>query len=234
MKKLFYIFGLSLLGYTANAQILTSTVPAAGVPQSNAFLDASTAHSSLAGENNNKHKGLVFPDVNLTTFEFENVIADGATIPGYYDGMVVYNTATGNTSTTGINPSVATAVTPGFYYFSNPSGATNANVTGGTWKPLGGATAATNDVKDVTAAYTALAGDGTLLVDVPTGGITVTLPAAADNDGKILIVKKVDDDTDVLTFGTAVKATASESFTTLNYATTLKIQSDGTNWWLIN
>lgn len=149
MKNIIYIFGLSLIVYTADAQILTNSVPSANIPQSNAFLDASTAYSSLAGEDNNKHKGLVFPDVDLTTFEFEDVIADGATIPGFYDGMIVYNTATGNTSTTGINPSVSTAVTPGFYYFSNPSGAANANVTGGVWKSLG--SGAGSSIKDITA-----------------------------------------------------------------------------------
>ncbi len=91
-----------------------------------------------------------------------------------------------------------------------------------------------NKVLSVVADYTSVATDDTILVDVPTGGATVTLPAAATNNGKILIIKKVDDDTDVLTFNTSVKVTASVSFTTLNYSTTLKIQSDGTNWWLIN
>jgi hypothetical protein len=138
MKKIVYFIGLSFFGYMTHAQILTSTIPAAGVPQSNAFFDASTAHSSIAGENNNKHKGLVFPDVDLTLFQFENVIADGATFPSYYDGMIVYNSATGTTLTTGINPSTSTSVTPGFYYFSNPNGAANGNVTSGIWKPLGG------------------------------------------------------------------------------------------------
>ncbi len=137
MKKIIYIFGLSLFVHTSNAQILSNSVLSANIPQSNAFLDASTSYSSLAGENNNKHKGLVFPDVNLTTFQFENVIADGTTFPSFYDGMIVYNTATGNTLTTGNNPSTTTSVTPGFYYFSNPNGANNANVTGGIWIALG-------------------------------------------------------------------------------------------------
>ena len=138
MKKNIYIVGLLLMAYTTNAQILSNTVPSANIPQSNAFLDASTSYSSIAGENNNKHKGLVFPDVDLTSFQFENVIADGATFPSYYDGMIVYNSATGTTLTTGINPSTSTSVTPGFYYFSNPNGAANGNVTSGIWKPLGG------------------------------------------------------------------------------------------------
>jgi hypothetical protein len=60
------------------------------------------------------------------------------------------------------------------------------------------------------------------------------LPAASTNNGKILIIKKIDDDADILTLSTAVKVTSTDSFTTLNYAATLNILSDGTNWWLIN
>ncbi len=138
MINYFYIFSLVFIGFNSNAQILSSTIPAPAISQSNAFFDASTSHSSHVGENNNKHKGMVFPDVDLTTFEFENVLADGVTFPSYYDGMVVYNTATGSTSTLGVNPSVASNVSPGFYYFSNPNGANNGNVLSGVWKPLGG------------------------------------------------------------------------------------------------
>jgi hypothetical protein len=138
MKIFIYIVSILLFGFYGNSQILTNSLPSTGVVQSNAFIDASTSYSSVAGENNNKHKGLVFPDVNLTTFLFESTIADGVTLPTYYDGMVVYNTATGNTLTTGINPSVSTSVTPGFYYFSNPNGVVNGNVTSGVWRPLGG------------------------------------------------------------------------------------------------
>lgn len=179
-----YIFGLSLFVYNANAQILTNSVPSANIPQSNAFLDASTSYSSVAGENNNKHKGLVFPDVNLTTFQFENVIADGATFPSYYDGMIVYNTATGNTSTTGTNPSTSSPVTPGFYYFSNPNGVTNANVAGGTWKPLG--SGASGAVKDISATEVVLdikidgaqlyAIKGSFTTDGVSAAVTITKP----------------------------------------------------------
>lgn len=179
----------------AHAQILTSTIPAAGVPQSNAFFDASTAHSSIAGENNNKHKGFVFPDVDLTSFQFENVIADGATFPSYYDGMIVYNSATGTTLTTGINPSTSTAVTPGFYYFSNPNGAANGNVTSGVWKPLGGNV----DSKDITSTEVALdtkidgaqlyAIKGTFVANGTSAKVTINKPTGMTGYYNILIYK---------------------------------------------
>jgi hypothetical protein len=234
MKKIVFILSV-LISSTCIAQIGVNGAPSNSVTNSNVFLDASSSFSSEAGAGANVGKGFIVPSVDLVNFEFDLALADGFTFPTYFDGMVVYNNATGTTVITGDRSSTATAVTPGFYYFSNPNGATNANITGGEWKPLGAGAAATNNVFAVTTAtYTTLATDGTLLVNVPTGGATVTLPAASANNGKVLTIKKVDDDTDVLTFNTSVKATASESFTTLNYATTLKIQSDGTNWWLIN
>jgi hypothetical protein len=101
------------------------------------------------------------------------------------------------------------------------------------WAPAEDASAPTKLVSK-TASYTLLATDDSLLVSVPNGGATVTLPAASDNNGKIFTIKKIDNDSDVLTFNVDVKVTESESFTTLNYSTTLKIQSDGSNWWLIN
>ncbi len=101
------------------------------------------------------------------------------------------------------------------------------------WAPSEDASAPTKLVSQ-TASYTLLATDDSLLVSVPNGGATVTLPAASANNGKIFTIKKIDNDSDVLTFSVAVKVTESESFTTLNYSTTLKIQSDGTNWWLID
>jgi hypothetical protein len=186
MKNIISIIVIVLGVSTSNGQLLTNSVPANAINNSSAFLDASTNYSLAFGENNNKHKGLVFPDVNLATFQFEDIIADGITFPTYYDGMVVYNTATGSSLTTGISPSTSTDVTPGFYYFSNPNGAANGNVTSGTWKPLGGtsntsvknitATEATTstsiDGKQVyalTGTFTAVGIAATVKVTIPTG-----------------------------------------------------------------
>lgn len=234
MKKIIFCFVTLYFGFFANTQILTNSLPAPAISQSNAFLDASSNFSSIAGESNNLHKGIVFPDVNLTTFEFENIIADGITLPSYYDGMIVYNTATGNTLTTGVNPNVSSTVVPGFYYFSNPNGATNGNVTGGVWKALGSSASSSNSVFRVTtSSYSILNTDNTLLVDVPSGGTTLFLPPASANNGKIFTIVKTDNDNDILTFDQAIISEATSNFNTLNFATTLRIQSDGTNWLLI-
>ena len=112
-----------------------------GIPGSNAFFDASTGFSNASGVDNNTGKGMVIPSVDLTTFEFTDIangLADGITFPTYFDGMIVYNRATGTTRTDGNRSSTATDVEPGFYFFYNPNGETNQNVTAGVWRPLGG------------------------------------------------------------------------------------------------
>jgi hypothetical protein len=225
MKKIIILLAL-FTGTLSFAQVRMTSTAISSV-NSSAFIDASSQPSNNSSVGTGK--GLVFPRVDLSTFAFvAGITGQNTNFPGRYDGMIVYNTKDGGTANAGTTQGT---LTPGFWFYENKS----TTVAGGTWKPLGSSAATANNVLAVsTATYTALATDGTLLVDVPSGGATVTLPVAATNNGKILIVKKVDDDTDVLTFNSAVKVTVTESFTTLNYATTLKIQSDGTNWWLIN
>lgn len=83
------------------------------------FMDASSFPQS-----NNLGKGLGFPRVNLTTFTFVTQGASALKFPTGYDGMIVYNTATGMTPASGAG--VQTMVRPGFYYFRNPGTVTGA------------------------------------------------------------------------------------------------------------
>jgi hypothetical protein len=139
MKKIFYllIFGETSLPLTAQV-LANGNVINGGITNSNVFFDASTTFSSEAGSGANVGKGLVIPSVDLVNFEFDLTLADGFTFPTYFDGMIVYNNATGTTLTAGQRSSTATAVTPGFYYFYNPNGGTNQTVQPGVWRPLGG------------------------------------------------------------------------------------------------
>ena len=129
-------------------QIRTNLVPASTIGNQSAFLDAggSTFNSST-----NNGKGLAFPRTNLTTFQF---VADGSafSFPTRYDGMIVYNTATGTTPAagSGVRSGIGSqAVIPGFYYFSNP---TAASVVGnGQWLPLGGSSVKSKTVTGVVA-----------------------------------------------------------------------------------
>jgi hypothetical protein len=63
--------------------------------------------------------------------------------------------------------------------------------------------------------------------------MTLTLPDATQNTGKVFKVRKVDEDNDVLTFSTPIKFSTTTNITTLNYIKTLTLQSDGQNWWII-
>lgn len=225
MKNIF--LSIILLGvFSANSQVRLVSTSNTSV-NSSAFIDASSQNTNNSSVGTGK--GLVFPRVDLSTFTFVSGTTGVATnFPTRYDGMIVYNTKDGGAANTGLTQGT---LTPGFWFYENKT----TSLTGGTWKALGSSTTANPNLMSVTTAtYTALATDGTLLVDVPAGGATITLPAAASNNGKVLTVKKVDDDADTMTFSTAIKIDATNTFTTLNFATTLRIQSDGTNWWLIN
>jgi len=139
MKKFsLYIVLLASLSLTkVSAQVNSNQVIQNNVADSNAFLDASTNFNTSASSSNSIGKGLVYPNTDLSLFRFDTAAADGITFPSYFDGMLVYNTATGATA----DPLLTTQTTglqPGFYYFSNPNGAANGSVTAGRWLPVGG------------------------------------------------------------------------------------------------
>lgn len=138
-------------------QTTSNLSPALNTNQ-NPFLDAST-YFDISFDPSSAGKGMVFPRTDLTTFTFRIENMDGINFPTAFDGMIVYNAATGNTlAAVSGNNGVVTAVTPGFYYFSNPNGAVNGNVISGIWIPLGN-TASKNIT--ATAIATAISVDGT-------------------------------------------------------------------------
>ena len=163
--------------FSVNGQVLSNGNISSGLQGENVFLDA--AHNFNA--ESNRGKGLVFPTVDLVNFEFilNGYVADDFTFEHYFNGMIVYNTTTGKTKTTGNRSSTAIDVVPGFYYFSNPQGHINQNVTDGKWLPLGNsATYTTNgsNGKD-TLFVTNQNGsrDTVLLGELGGGGVTISL-----------------------------------------------------------
>ena len=115
---IFLLFAIALiLSGEAHAQVQSNGPMNGAIKNQNPFFDASTNFNAST----NKGKGLVFPQTNLTTFTFIVSALDEITFPTAFNGLIVYNTGTGNTLTTGSNPKTSTAVTPGFYYFSNPN-----------------------------------------------------------------------------------------------------------------
>lgn len=151
MKNIFSFLAIAAFGSLINAQVNVNNNIQSSVNDSNVGIDLSSSFSTEAGAGPYVGKGVVIPSVDLVNFQFDLTLADGITFPTYFDGMIVYNNATGNTLTTGNRSSTATAVTPGYYFFYNPNGATNSNVTAGVWRPLGGGSAKF----DVTSAETA-------------------------------------------------------------------------------
>ncbi|AZA48841.1 hypothetical protein EG346_11935 [Chryseobacterium carnipullorum] len=117
------------------AQIRSNNAVSSTVGGQSVFLDASA--NGFSGSTNSG-KGLAFPRTNLTTFTFVTPTTGALNFPTGYDGMIVYNSGTGNTPGTGSGVG-AQAVTPGFYYFSNPTaGPGNYTTAGGRWLPIAG------------------------------------------------------------------------------------------------
>ncbi len=133
MKKI-TILALALGTCTiAQAQVLSNGEISKSLFDTNYFLDA----SNFQGQADvSKGKLLGFPKTDLTQFKFDlKVVTDEVTLSGF-DGVVVYNTATGKTGSDANTQGKVVDVTPGFYYFSNPNGATNQTVSEGKWVRL--------------------------------------------------------------------------------------------------
>jgi len=125
MKKVIILMTLVLNLFLVTAQIKTNQAVGNGsINTSSAFLDASS--TPVWNSSTNTGKGLLFPRVNLTTFAafaYGGTAGLSTNYPTRFDGMIVYNSATGTAAMGGA------AVTPGFYYYAN----TSTTVTGGTW-----------------------------------------------------------------------------------------------------
>ena len=123
---------LFVLGLSVNAQIASNNSINATINSESAFLDVSSSASTT-----NFAKGLGFPQTNLTTFSFVSVAGSFIKFKTGYDGLLVYNIATGTTPATGAGVG-GQAVTPGFYYFSNPTPTPLRSSASGEWIALGG------------------------------------------------------------------------------------------------
>lgn len=125
---------LFVLGLSVNAQIASNNSINATINSESAFLDVSSSASTT-----NFAKGLGFPQTNLTTFSFVSVAGSFIKFKTGYDGLLVYNIATGTTPATGAGVG-GQAVTPGFYYFSNPTPTPLRSSASGEWIALSGVT----------------------------------------------------------------------------------------------
>ena len=220
MKILITIFLLSFVNYGFSQIKINSNSSTGNSFNSTAFLDAA---SSIAWNSTaNEGKGLIFPRANLilmTTLIPSNSLATNN--PNKFDGMVVFNTATGTAAIGG------TSVIPGFYYYRN----TSATINGGIWVSMVPTIDYTNNTISLTADATIDQSNSTVYCS---GAFTLTLPAANTANGKIFKIIKTDEGNSTLTFSQDIYFTATSKFNMLNYPKAFAIQSDGTKWTVIN
>lgn len=81
-------------------------------------------------------------------------------------------------------------------------------------------------LKDVTANYTAVSTDEFLSC---VGDVTITLPDPVSNNGKRMVIYKVDEGT-ILTFSTPIKYTSNQFFTTINYPKSVIVWANNGVW----
>ncbi|WP_345992332.1 hypothetical protein AAEU33_09665 [Chryseobacterium sp. Chry.R1] len=139
-------FFLLLFSVNGNAQLLSNGIITPALGDTNYFMDASN-FEGLA--NKNYGRGLGFPRTDLTNFKFNTAAMEDETIVSEFDGMVVYNTASGKTLA---GQGIVTEISPGFYYFSNPGNP--GNISNGRWVAMGGSSSKTNITNSETATHT--------------------------------------------------------------------------------
>lgn len=103
-----------------------------------------------------------------------------------------------------------------------------------------------NSILRITAATTLNDTHHTIIANAFTAGYAITLPAPSAATGRVYVIRKVDESSNAITFtftgivgSNAIRvsdtsATVGSYINSLNYTKTLRIQSDGTDWYLID
>ncbi|MFB0903742.1 MAG: hypothetical protein QMB11_05125, partial [Nonlabens sp.] len=82
---------------------------------------------------------------------------------------------------------------------------------------------------------TVVLSDYSLLCNTSSGAFTLSLPAADSNNiGKIYVIRKTDPTNNILTFSPKLFLDEGIEIAELNYPKTIKVQSDGARWFIIN
>jgi hypothetical protein len=92
----------------------------------------------------------------------------------------------------------------------------------------------TNSISTVSGNYTALMSDYTILTNSTMGSFTLTLPSAASSTGKVYVIRKIDETNNLLNFSPALKLTETTTISSINFPKTIRIQSNGTSWYVID
>lgn len=82
--------------------------------------------------------------------------------------------------------------------------------------------------------YTAEQSDYTILCNNVGAAFELKLPDARDALSKIYVIRKIDETLNILTISPPLKLTETTLISTLNYPKTIRIQSNGTDWYVID
>jgi hypothetical protein len=82
--------------------------------------------------------------------------------------------------------------------------------------------------------YTAERADYTILCNNTGAAFELKLPDAREALGKIYVIRKIDETLNILTISPPLKLTETTLISTLNYPKTIRIQSNGTDWYVID
>lgn len=82
--------------------------------------------------------------------------------------------------------------------------------------------------------YDVVREDFTILCNNTSNSFTVKLPDARESIGKIYVIRKIDESNNILSFSPPLKLTDLTEISSLNYPKTIRIQSNGTFWYIID
>ena len=91
-----------------------------------------------------------------------------------------------------------------------------------------------HSIKTIETDYTAERADYTILCNNVSAAFTLTLPDPGELTGKIYVIRKIDETINILTISPSVKLTELTEISSLNYPKTIRIQSNGRYWYVID
>lgn len=91
-----------------------------------------------------------------------------------------------------------------------------------------------HSIKTIETDYTAERADYTILCNNVSAAFTITLPDPGELTGKIYVIRKIDETINILTINPVLKLTELTEISSLNYPKTIRIQSNGRYWYVID
>jgi hypothetical protein len=177
-------------------------------------------------------------DVNLTGYTARGKIRKSYTSSTSYDFVVTIPQPTTGQLHLSLDSATTAAIKPGRYLYDVEITQTS---TGKVTRVVEGqidfnAGASSNlfnaQIFTVTAAYTLKVTDNTILCNCVNNAISITLPSAATAPNKIFTIKKIDVSANAITIVGTVDGTVNPTIT-MQWQT-LKVQSNGVNWYNIS